>query len=31
MNKDELLKIYSAYLPYGLELQHKYEKAKHNG
>lgn len=31
MNKDELLKIYSAYLPYGLELQHKYEKAKHSG
>ncbi|WFB67049.1 hypothetical protein [Chryseobacterium sp. WX] len=31
MNKDELLKIYSAYLPYGLQLQHKYEKAKHSG
>ncbi len=31
MNKDELLKIYSAYMPYSLELQHKYQKAKHNG
>lgn len=31
MNKDELLKIYSAYLLYDLQLQHKYEKAKHNG
>ena len=31
MTKEELLKIYSAYLPYGLQLQHKYEKAKHNG
>lgn len=31
MTKEEQLKIYSAYLPYGLELQHKYEKAKHEG
>ncbi len=31
MNKEELLKIFSAYLPYNLKLQHNYEKAKHNG
>lgn len=29
--KEELLKIFSAYLPYGLKIQHKYQKAKHNG
>lgn len=27
--KQELLKIYSAYLPYDLKLQHLYQKAKH--
>lgn len=31
MNKYELLKIYSAYLPYELNIQHNYVKAKHNG
>lgn len=31
MTKEEKLKVYSAYLPYGLELQHKYKKAKHTG
>lgn len=29
--KEELLKIYSAYLPYDLKLQHNFEKAKHRG
>lgn len=31
MTKEEQLKIYTAYLPYALKLQHMYEKAKHEG
>ncbi|MGH1520562.1 hypothetical protein [Chryseobacterium sp. JK1] len=31
MTNEEKLRVYAAYLPYGLQLQHKYKKAKHNG